>query len=87
MRNFSDYISKKNREYPGKFDSSNLNPTFIPYFESGQRIEVDFGHETKRGTIGVSTGWKPVFLLVLTSRSTGSSWTIGMNDKVTRVIR
>lgn len=81
-RNYSEWRITKCKEHGAKFDSSDLNQSFIPYFESGERITVDFGYETKRGTIGVTTGWKPVFLLVLTKRSLGSSYTIGKDTKV-----
>ena len=60
-----------------KFSDSDLAKQFVPYFESGQRIEVKFiwgdKIELKRGTVGVTTGWKPVFLLMKNSRSIGSS--------------
>jgi hypothetical protein len=78
--NWEEYIQRK--KGMGKFDPSDLNPEFIPYYESGERITVDFGYERKRGTIGISTGWKPVFLLMLRRDSVGSSYTIGKNDKV-----
>lgn len=83
---YDDLIRRKKIEYGDKFDASDLNPDFIPYFNNGERVEVDFGSETKRGTIGVSTGWKPIFLLILTQRSMGSSWTIGKTDKIIKVI-
>ncbi len=79
---FNDYIERKQREYGKSFDPSDLNKSFIPAFNSGERVTVDFGYEKKRGTIGVTTGWKPVFLLMLTKRSRGSSYTIGKDDKI-----
>ena len=86
MRNFKELLDRKKREYGSKFDMSDLNADFIPFFENGERIEVDFGYETKRGTIGITTGRKPCFLLMLTKRSTGSSYTINKNDKVIKVL-
>jgi hypothetical protein len=82
MRNYQELIDRKRREHGEKFDTSDLNPDFIPYYENGARITVDFGYEKKRGTIGVTTGWKPCFLLLLRKNSSGSSYTIGKNDKV-----
>jgi hypothetical protein len=79
---YQDFISRKQREYGDKFDSSKLNPDFIDAFNTGDRITVDFGYETKRGTIGVTTGWVPAFLLMLTSRSIGSSHIIRMDSKI-----
>lgn len=83
---YDDYIKRAKAKHGDKFDGSNLNPAFIPYYNNGNRIEVDFGYENKRGRIGVTTGWRPVFLLMLTTRSIGSSYTIGMDDKVVKVI-
>jgi hypothetical protein len=86
-RDYAQLITDRQRKYPDKFSAEALNPDFIPYYSSGQRVEVDFGYAKKRGTIGITIGWKPVFLLMLTKRSQGSSYTIGMKDKVLRVIR
>jgi len=87
MRSYQDYISLKKREFGDKFDPSDLSSQFVPYFENGRRIEVDFGYEIKRGTVGVTTGWKPAFLLMLTKRSIGSSYLLGKNDKIIKIIR
>lgn len=81
-RSFLIYVMRAKEEHGDKFDASDLNPDFITAYESGERIKVDFGHEQKKGTIGVTTGWKPCFLLMLTKRSIGSSYTIGKTDKI-----
>jgi hypothetical protein len=86
MTQYESYINKKAREYGDKFDASELDPKFIPYFNSGQRIEVDFGYAIKRGTVGVTSGWKPVFLLMLTLRSSGSSYILDKDTTITKVI-
>lgn len=86
MNNFKSYLDRKKSQFGDKFDTSNLNAQFIPFFENGKRIEVDFGYEKKRGTIGVTTGWKPSFLLMLRKNSTGSSYLIGKNDKIVKII-
>ncbi len=92
IKNYDDFLWRKEREYGSKFDSTDLNVDFIPYYESNVKIEVSFRdkdgieYEVKRGRIGITTGWKPCFLLMLTRRSLGSSWIIGPNDKVIRVI-
>ncbi len=88
MQSYQSLIERKKREWGERFSDEQLNKDFIPYYESGERITVSFcgkdgkEYETKRGTIGVTTGWKPCFLLMLTKRSTGSSYTIGINDKI-----
>ena len=86
MKNYQSYLDSKKQQYGEKFDSSNLNPAFIPYYENQKRIEVDFGDDKIRGRIGVTTGWKPCFLLMRTTRSIGSSWTIGKTAKIVKVI-
>lgn len=73
-------------------DNSDLNPAFHRYYRKDIRIEVAFRspdgseYERKRGTIGKTTGWKPVYLLMLTRRSSGSSHTIGKHDTVEKII-
>jgi hypothetical protein len=84
MKSYKEFIDKKKAEYGDKFDESDLNPAFIRFYESQDRITVDFGYEKKHGRIGVTTGWKPCFLLILTKRSLGSSYTIGEKDKVVK---
>jgi hypothetical protein len=86
-RNFREFIDKKAREYGDKFDVSYLSHEFVPYYENGKRITVQFSSgEVKRGTVGVTTGWKPVFLLMLRRNSVGSEWTLGENDHVIKAI-
>lgn len=79
---YNEYLRRKQKQYGKMFDPSDLNKDFIPYFDSGERIKVDFGNEVKTGTVGVTTGWKPCFLLMRYRTSTGSVYTIGPNDKV-----
>ena len=83
MKKYNDYVAKKKEEYGKKMDLTDINAEFIPAFESGERITVEFAYgERKRGTIGVTTGWKPIFLLMLRKDSRGSSWTIHKNDHI-----
>ena len=85
-RNYKEYVDNKMKRYGIEFDTSDLNENFIPYFESGERVTVKFSYgEIKRGTIGISSGWKPIFLLMLTKRSSGSSYTIGKQDQIARI--
>mgnify|MGYP001603505588 CR=1 FL=1 len=88
MSKYTDLIERKKREFGEKFDNSGLAENFIPYYNSGERIEVKFPDgSVKRGTVGVTTGWKPCFLLMLTSRSVGSSWTLHDGDKVVKIVK
>lgn len=90
---FQEFVERKKKEFKGriKFDSSDLSEKFIPYFESQERIEVKFsgeveGNEIKRGTVGVTTGPKPVFILMLTKRSLGSSYILTNHDEILQVL-
>lgn len=85
MKNFNEFLARGKAKWGLKFDASELDKRFIPYYENGQRIEVtwldgfeDYGGygarangKKARFTVGVSTGWKPVFLQVYSSRSFG----------------
>jgi hypothetical protein len=86
-QSFNSYIERKKAEYGDKFDASGLNPDFIQYFENGARIEVENEFQKRRGTVGVTTGWRPCFLLMAQVNCMGSSDTIGSTDRVTRIIR
>ncbi len=84
---FAQYLERKQAEHGDKFDASDLTgcPNFITQFNAGRnrRVKVKFadGRE-KWGTIGVTTGWKPCFLLNHTRFSTGSSETIAPGDQI-----
>ena len=71
MSKYTAFIERKKVEYGKKFDSSDLNNSFVEYYNNQARVEVDFGYEVKRGRIGVTTGWKPCFLLMLRRNSMG----------------
>lgn len=87
-KNFADFIETKKNIYGRKFSTKSLEKKFIPYFESGERIKVDFGYGTvKTGTVGITTGWAPVFLLMLRKDSSGSPWTLSSKDKIVKVIK
>lgn len=85
MSKYDEYIARKKREFGSKFDESDLSKKFIAPFNSGDRIKVKFPYgEVKSGTVGVTTGWKPVFLLILTKRSHGSSYTLNDECQIVR---
>jgi hypothetical protein len=53
-------------------DTSDLDTRLDYYYQSHKRVEIEYASgETARGTIGKSTGWKPVYLLIKTIRSIG----------------
>lgn len=82
MRDYQETIRNRKDKYTN-FDESDLAPEFIPYFNSQERIKVQFEYgEIKTGTVGITTGWKPCFLLMLTKRSIGSSWCLSSKDTI-----
>lgn len=84
---FSRYISRKIREYGDDFDSSDLAPQFIKYFNSGERIKVDYGGKIVTGTVGITTGWRPTFLLMRKETDIDSEYLLREDDKVIAVRR
>jgi hypothetical protein len=73
-----------------KIENSDLNSDFTPFYHSNERIEVEFTYgktkEILRGTVGKTTGWKPVYLLMKTRRSLGSNVLLTKNARFLRVV-
>lgn len=79
------------REIHGaKFDEALLAPKFKPYYR-GPRIEVrttypDGTTFTRRGRIGITTGYLPVFILLPRRDSRSSSDVLDDRDEIVRII-
>lgn len=87
MRSYAALIERKRIEYGDKFSPAALAPDFVTYYENQARIEVKFSTgETLRGRVGVTTGWRPVFLLIRRQSDSGSAWTLSREDRVTKII-
>lgn len=80
MSRYESFLARKRAEYGDKFDPSDLDPRFIDAFNTGRRIALNTWGERKTGTVGVTTGWKPVFLLMARRNCIGSSWTLSPRD-------
>lgn len=77
---YTDFVIRAKKAHGEKFDDSNLSNQFILAYENELRIEVRFeSGAVKRGRVGVTTGWKPSFMLLLRKDSIGSCWLL--NDK------
>ena len=63
MTRYDELIARKRAEYGDKFDASGLAPQFVGAFNDRSRIEVEPRHSDRprRGTVGVTTGWRPAF--------------------------
>jgi len=91
MKNFQSYLSKKRAEHGNKFDDSNLSKQFIKFYESAQRIEVEYSYgetkEIQRGTVGVTTGWRPTFLLMRRISDHSSSYLLDDSVRIVKIVR
>lgn len=92
METFDNYLTRQRAEYGDRFDPSSLAPQFIPYLNSGQRIKVrsTYGGDEvyeRTGTVGVTGGWRPAFLLMHRSSDIGSSDVLGRKDEIVAVQR
>ena len=82
MTRYEELITRKRAQYGDKFDPSELAPQFVEAFNRGQSCRVAVpafsGEPGKKswGHIGVTTGWRPVFLLMRSSRCYGSSYVL-----------
>ena len=87
MRNYQDMLERRQHEHGAKFDPADLAPQFIRFYESGQRIEVKtpWG-DLERGYVGVTTGWKPAFLLVHRRSDSGSSTLLSHEYEITKTL-
>lgn len=69
-------------------DLSSIAVQFIPAYDSGERITVSFRdangreYERKRGTVSLTTGWRPCFILMLRRNSRGSSYRLSDRDVI-----
>ena len=86
-RSYAEFVRRKKNQFGLRFDESDLDTRFVRYFESGDRIKVSEYGRCHFGTVGVSCGIRPVFLLMATSRSVGSSFTLGKDTIIVAVKR
>lgn len=88
MGRYADYLARGRARHGERFTPPPAADRFARYMNSGQRIKVRMSYgEEVTGTVSASTGWGPVFLLMRTSRSMGSTHTLGDRDEVVAVKR
>ena len=87
MNDFTSYIDRKRAQYGEKFDPSDLTQPLIRFWENGQRVKVSAYGEERTGTIGVTTGWKPCFLLMARRNCYGSSYPLNRDTRIVAVKR
>lgn len=85
---FGQYLLRRRQQEGERFNMSGLAEKWIEHFNNGSRIEVRFSCGTvKRGTVAATGGWIPSFMLMLTYRSSGSSWLLDEHDELVKVVR
>ena len=85
MTRYSKFLTRKRREYGDKFSDSDLPSWFVHYFNTGDRVKVTREDWTRTGTVGVTTGWRPAFLLMHRSNADGSSDVLSDRDEIVAV--
>jgi hypothetical protein len=68
-----------------RFDASELVSAFARFHGTGQRIRVVNGDFIRTGRVGMTTGWRPAFLLMHRSSDHGSWDVLGPRDVITHV--
>jgi len=88
-------IIRGKQEHGDRFDPSALASQFDRYYRTDQRIRVtttygtgpDAETYTRTGTVGMTSGWRPAYLLMRRSSDHGSSDVLGARDVVVAVQR
>lgn len=73
---FDGFCAGKREQHGAAFSKQDLDPSIVPHYNAGQqrRIKVRWNDGSEQwGCVGVTTGWKPVFLLMRNRLSRGSS--------------
>lgn len=86
MRSLAGHLARSRQVHGDKFDPSDLFAApFGRYWETGERIRVEGPAGIRTGTVGMTTGWRPAFLLMHRSSDLGSWDVLGPNDRVIAV--
>ena len=83
-REWEVYKAQRRREDP-RWTDEELPAKLVPHFRSGVRIRVANGEYVRTGKVGITTGWRPAFLLMHRSSDTGSSDVLNERDQITGV--
>ena len=89
MNPFKEYLERKKstKEYGNDFDASDLDRRFAGYYGTKIRLKVKSYGQIMYGTVGVTVGWKPTFILMSSVRSKGSSAILNSNCEILGVKR
>lgn len=88
MTRYEEFCMRGRSRYGSQFNTSSVAQKFVGYYNSRERIRVQFpGHSTMDGYVGVTTGYTPVFILVYNRRSLGSSIVLDDEFNLVKVFR
>lgn len=90
MMNVTSAIARGMARWGEKFDSSSLDAVdsrIRTAFNTGGRVIVESAYDdgstwVRAGRVGITTGWRPAFLILWSDSQTGSSDTVGASDRV-----
>lgn len=90
MRALDSTLGRLKARHGARFSEAYLVDRFRPWFD-GERVEVcrtypDGTTWTRRGRVGMSCGWAPVFLLLSRRGARSSGDVLQACDHVTRVV-
>lgn len=77
----------RRRRHGGEFSAADLAPQFAPYLHRDVRLKVRnnrYDH-VRTGTVGITTGWQPAFLLMHRSNASGSWDVLTTDDEIIAV--
>ena len=81
-------VQRGQERHGDKFSEADLVEKFRHYFVTGERIKVrDSSGWERTGTVGVTTGWRPAFLLMHRSNAIGPWDVLSASDEVIAVQR
>ena len=84
---FNNYVERARAQHGDRLDLSELPEKFRPYFRERIRVRAPWGGDRpeKNGVLGVTTGWRPIFILMLRTGAVGSSYTISEAHEFVRM--
>lgn len=92
-RALDDALDRARRRNGDRFDSSDLDAVDPRIREAYglRRVEITRTYDngetwTRRGLVGMTTGWRPAFILMARVDSIGSSDVLDARDKLVKII-
>ena len=88
MSRYADDVARGRARHGDRYREPAAADRFARWMDSGDRIRVRvYGDELYTGTVSITTGWHPAFILMRTSRSIGSSILLDERAEVVAVKR